>query len=184
MGLSKETVIDFIAGDKKATEKVYLEYKNLMFFIIASYVSNKADIDDILSESFIKAMESRNTIKNPENIKSFLSSIARNKALDFLKKNHPILCSDTIEELYGEEDRTNDYFSSIEPLLTSKETIIIYLKVAFSYTWDEIVEETGIPNSSARKIFSEAMDKLKAKTEKDPLEVFLKALENVKPQVQ
>ena len=161
MGLSTETVIDFIAGDKKATEKVYLEYKNLMFFIIASYVSNKADIDDILSESCIKAMESRDTIKNPENIKSFLVSIARNKALDFLKKNHPIPCSDTIEELYGEEDKTSDYFSSIEPLLSSKETIVIYLKVAFSYTWDEIVEETGIPNSSARKLYNQAIEKLK-----------------------
>ena len=161
MGLSTETVIDFIAGDKKATEKVYLECKNLMFFIIASYVSNKADIDDILSESFIKAMESRDTIKNPENIKSFLVSIARNKALDFLKKNHPIPCSDTIEELYGEEDKTSDYFSSIEPLLSSKETIVIYLKVAFSYTWDEIVEETGIPNSSARKLYNQAIEKLK-----------------------
>lgn len=33
-------------------------------------------------------------------------------------------------------------------------------------------------------IVYEAMDKLKAKTEKDPLEVFLKALDNVKPVVE
>lgn len=34
------------------------------------------------------------------------------------------------------------------------------------------------------KIIYEAMDILKAKTEKDPLEVFLKALDNVKPMVE
>lgn len=34
------------------------------------------------------------------------------------------------------------------------------------------------------KIVYSAMDNLKAKTEKDPLEVFLKALENVKPMVE
>jgi small subunit ribosomal protein S7 len=34
------------------------------------------------------------------------------------------------------------------------------------------------------KIIYEAMDQLKAKTEKDPLEVFLKALDNVKPMVE
>ena len=130
----------------------------LMCFLIKD---DKADIDDILSESFIKAMESRETIKKPDNIKSFPVSIARNKALDFLKKNHPIPCSDTIEELYGEEDKTSDYLSSIEPLLSSKETIIIYLKIAFSYTWDEIVEETGIPNSTARKLYDQAMEKLR-----------------------
>ncbi|WP_191014281.1 30S ribosomal protein S7 [Treponema zioleckii] len=34
------------------------------------------------------------------------------------------------------------------------------------------------------KIIYKAMDQLKAKTEKDPLEVFLKALDNVKPVVE
>ena len=34
------------------------------------------------------------------------------------------------------------------------------------------------------KIIYEAMDKLQAKAEKDPLEVFLKAIENVKPMVE
>ena len=34
------------------------------------------------------------------------------------------------------------------------------------------------------KIIYSALDKLKAKTEKDPLEVFLKALDNVKPLVE
>ena len=35
-----------------------------------------------------------------------------------------------------------------------------------------------------KKIVYQAMDKLKAKTDKDPLEVFLKAIDNVKPVVE
>ena len=38
--------------------------------------------------------------------------------------------------------------------------------------------------ASCFKIIYEAMDKLKAKADKDPLEVFLKALDNVKPTVE
>ncbi len=38
--------------------------------------------------------------------------------------------------------------------------------------------------ATCTKIIYEAMDKLKAKTEKDPLEVFTKALDNVKPLVE
>jgi len=38
--------------------------------------------------------------------------------------------------------------------------------------------------SICTKIIYEAMDNLKAKTDKDPLEVLLKALENVKPMVE
>ena len=37
---------------------------------------------------------------------------------------------------------------------------------------------------TCQKIIYAAMDNLKAKTDKDPLEVFLKAIENVKPQVE
>ena len=37
---------------------------------------------------------------------------------------------------------------------------------------------------TCQKIVYEAMDKLKAKTDKDPLEVLLKALDNVKPMVE
>ena len=35
MGISRRTALGFIAGNEKATEKVYGEYKNLMFFVIA-----------------------------------------------------------------------------------------------------------------------------------------------------
>ena len=38
--------------------------------------------------------------------------------------------------------------------------------------------------ATCTKVIYEAMDKLKAKTDKDPLEVLLKALENVKPVVE
>ncbi|MCR4561800.1 MAG: sigma-70 family RNA polymerase sigma factor, partial [Bacilli bacterium] len=144
MGVSKGTALLFLKGNKKAVEKVYLEYKNLMFFIIASYVPNKDDCEDILSDSFLKAMEHREQLKDPSKIKSFLSSIARHEALDFLKKKREIPSSEIIDELYDEEECSNGLLSLLEPHLSNKETIVVYLKVGFSYTWAEIAEETGI----------------------------------------
>lgn len=161
MNISKGVVLDFIAGKQEAIEKVYLEYKNLMFFVIASYISLKSDIDDILSESFLKAVERREQITDPSNLKAYLVTIAKNQALDFLKKNRPIPCSDVLDEIYGEEDRSNDFLSLIEPLLTNKETIVVYYKIGFSYTWPEIAKETGIPESTARRLYATAKEKLK-----------------------
>ena len=160
MSVSSRTIKKFIANDQKATEKVYLEYKNLMYFIIASYVSNKSDCDDILSDAFMKAMEKRHEIKDPTKLKAFLSSIAKNEALNFLKKYRDTPNSEIIDQLYTEDDRSNDFLSLIEPLLTNKETIVVYLKVGFSYTWNEISEETGISESTARRIYESAKEKL------------------------
>ncbi len=150
-----------MAGNESAIEKVYLEYKNLMFFVIASYVSSKSDIDDILSDSFLKAIEKRDQIKEPNHLKAFLVSVARNQALDFLRKSRLVPSSDVLEEIYGDDDRTNDFLSLIEPLLSNKETIVVYYKIGFSYTWQEISEETGISVSSVRRLYDSAKTKLR-----------------------
>ena len=161
MSISKFTFIRFTRGDQKAVEKVYLEYKNLMYFVIASYVPNKLDVEDILSDSFIKAVEHREEVRNPDSLKAYLAQIAKNEALNFLKQQREVPSSDVIEEMYGEEDRSNVLLSTLEPLLTSKETIVTYLKVGFSYTWEEISEETGISVSTARRLYDSAKEKLR-----------------------
>ena len=161
MSISNSTFIKFTRGEQKAIEKVYLEYKNLMYFVIASYISNKCDVEDVLSDSFIKAVDHRLDIKEPEKLKSFLSTIAKNTALDFLRKQREIPSSDVIDEIYADDDRSNNLLSMLEPLLTNKETIVTYLKAGFSYTWEEIASETGISISSARRIYEKAKEKLR-----------------------
>lgn len=161
MALSNQVINGFIKKDQKCIEKVYLEYKNLMYFIIASYVDNQDDCDDVLSDSFLKAVEHADQIKDASKLRPFICSIAKNEAINFKKKNSMIYSSDLIDEMYGEEDKTNSLLNAIEPLLTNKETIIVYLRIGFSYSWDEISQETGIPESTARRIYSKAMEKLR-----------------------
>ena len=161
MSISDRTIQAFILGNEDAIGKVYDEYKNLMYFVIASYISLPEDCEDVLSESFIKAINHRNDIKDPKKIKSFLVTIARNTALDFLKKEKEIVNSQIIEEMYGEEDQYNVMLNILEPLLTNKETIVTYYRAVFSYSWAEIVELTGIPESTARALYASAKEKLR-----------------------
>ena len=161
MSISKRTILGFIAGKQEAIEKVYLAYKNLMCFIIASYIDNQDDCDDVLSDAFLKAVEHKNEIKDPDNIKYFLSTIAKNEAINFQKKKRSIPSSDIIDEMYGEEDRTNELLNTLEPLLSNKETIVVYYRIGFSYSWKELEEETKISESTARRIYTKAMEKLR-----------------------
>ena len=161
MSISNKVVNAFIQGDQDAIAEVYDEYKNLMYFIIASYISLPEDCEDVLSESFIKAINHREDLKDPSKIKSFLSTIARNTALDFLKKNKEIPNSEVIEEMYGESDQYNVMLNLLEPLLTNKETIVTYYRAVFSYSWQEIVEITGIKESTARAIYASVKEKLR-----------------------
>ena len=161
MSISKETIQAFIQGQEDAIGKVYDEYKNLMYFVIANYISLPEDCEDVLSEAFIKALEHRGDLKDPSKIKSFLVTISRNTALDFLKKNKEIPNTEVIEEMYGENDQYNVMLNLLEPLLTNKETIVTYYRAVFSYSWSEIVELTGIKESTARAYYASAKEKLR-----------------------
>ena len=161
MSISKQTIQAFILGKEEATGKVYDEYKNLMYFVIANYISLPEDCEDVLSEAFIKALEHRTDLKDPSKIKSFLVTIARNTALDFLKKNKEIPNTEVVEEMYGENDQYNVMLNLLEPLLTNKETIVTYYRAVFSYSWAEIVELTGIKESTARAYYASAKEKLR-----------------------
>jgi len=161
MSISEKTIHAFILGNQDAIGKVYDEYKNLMYFVIANYISQPEDCEDVLSDAFIKAINHRSDIKEPSKIKSFLSTIARNTALDFLKKSKAIVNSEVVEEMYGEEDQYNVMLNLLEPLLTNKETIVTYYRAVFEYSWSEIVEITGIPESTARAIYANAKEKLR-----------------------
>ena len=161
MSISKQTIQSFIIGNEDAIGKVYDEYKNLMYFVIASYISLPEDCEDILSEAFIKAINHRNDLKNPDSLKTYLTTIARNCALDFLKKSRELPSSDVIEEMYGSNDQYNVMLNLLEPLLTNKETIVTYYRAVFSYSWAEIVKLTGIKDSTARALYASAKEKLR-----------------------
>ena len=161
MSVSEKVIQAFILGKEDAIGKVYDEYKNLMYFVIASYISLPEDCEDVLSDAFIKAINHRQDIKEPNSIKTYLTTIAKNCALDFLKKNREIVNSEIIEEMYGEEDQYNVMLNLLEPLLTNKETIVTYYRAVFSYSWADIVTLTGIKESTARAIYASAKEKLR-----------------------
>lgn len=159
--ISSKTFTEFINGDELATQEVYQEYRNLAYFVIATYVSNAEDCNDILSNTFLKVLENRKSIRDFKSLKQFICSTAKNEAINFLKKESNLVKTDLIDEMYGTADKSNDVLNLLEPLLTNKEVIVVYYKVIFEMTWEEITRETGIPSSSARLIYKQAKAKLR-----------------------
>ena len=127
--LTFQEIQAFLNGDEEAAAKVYYAYRNLMYFIIASYVDNKDDCDDLLSESFLRLLEARASLENGRNLKSYCAAIARNQALSFLRRRNP---SESFDEAYApSEDSRSEIFEQLEPLLSKKEIMILYYKAVF-----------------------------------------------------
>ena len=71
-----------------------------IFRLIYRIVGNVADAQDLTQEAFIKALQRQDQLKDLEKAAHWLSKIASNTAIDFLRRSGRISFSD-LEELAG-----------------------------------------------------------------------------------
>jgi RNA polymerase sigma-70 factor (ECF subfamily) len=73
-------------GDTRAFEKLYKEYHLIVYNYIRSFVRDSFEAENILQDVFISVWETRHKINEYMVIGSLLYRIARNKALNALRK--------------------------------------------------------------------------------------------------
>lgn len=74
-------------GDENAYIKVYNSFVDPLKRFLICLIGSAEDGEELLQEVFIKIWESRENIDPEKNIKSYIFSIARNKALNFFRSN-------------------------------------------------------------------------------------------------
>lgn len=111
-------------------EKLYLEYKNIVYnFIMIKTKGNRDIADEILGQTFHSALESAPKLKNVKNIKAWLIQIAYRRYIDYLRTR------------YNEEKNLYklqyDRFDASEPFndVNAKEEIVL-----FNLIFDKIPE--------------------------------------------
>ena len=78
-----------------------------IFLLIYRIVGNVDDAQDLTQETFIKALQRQGQLKDLEKASSWLSRIASNTAIDFLRKNKKFAFSD-VNELMETRSSTLD----------------------------------------------------------------------------
>ena len=93
MGISQNVIVDgelyrrFLAGDRDAlTELVSLYSEDLTRFI-SRIVGNYYDAEELMIDAFTQLVRNKDRIKNCNALKSYLFTVGKNLALNFLKKN-------------------------------------------------------------------------------------------------
>lgn len=88
-------------SDKDKVEFIYLNYYKLMSYVVSQYVKNQDDIADIVHDSMIKIIYNVNKIDLEDEFRSraFCTTIAKHKAIDFLRKKeqHNISLEETFD---------------------------------------------------------------------------------------
>src|ERR1700761_4113957 len=82
----------------EAQSRFVAENMRRVFLLIYRIVGNVADAEDLTQEAFIKALQRQDQLKDLEKAAHWLSRIASNTAIDFLRRSGRVSFSD-LEDL-------------------------------------------------------------------------------------
>lgn len=75
-------------GSHPAFEKVFIFYYTKVKVFILGYVKTMADAEDLTEETFVGLWQNHSTINPEKSFDSYLYTVAKNKALNFLKRKY------------------------------------------------------------------------------------------------
>lgn len=147
----------------KAFEDVFNAYKGLVCFILAKYISKPEDIDDLLQDTFLDYFRHAYSVQN---IKSYLTTSAKNKALTRLKaeqRNISIPVED-IDLYKSNKDMTNEYYivmNQLKKALSEVEYSVLCLHLLEDKTFKYIAELLKEKESTIKTIYYRTIQKSK-----------------------
>ncbi len=150
------------AGDRSAFEEFYKKLSPMVHGIILARVP-RDEVDDIVQEVFITAYEKLNTLRDKNAVSPWIARIARNRAVEFYRRNKPTVeLSENLSHNGNAKNEANEILDTIKELPEAyRETLI--LRLVEGMTGPEIAEQTGLKHESVRVNLHRGMKMLRKK---------------------
>ena len=149
-------------GDNAAFEELYLATRRGVFSFLYTYFHNHHDTEDAMQSTYLKLKRGIHSYRHGTGGIRWILEIAKNHALDELRKRRPIIDIDTLpEESYDHSD--GGILDLIERTLAEDEARIVMLHVLWQYKHREIAAVLGVPVGTVTSKYKRAIDKLKEK---------------------
>lgn len=153
-----------------------------VFLMIYRVVGNVADAQDLAQEAFIKALQHEEQLKDSEKAARWLSRIATNTAIDFLRRHgrysftrvedtpEPLTAphaEDPEQLLLGAERQA--YLEDGLRLLTARERLALVLRDVEGLSAEEVAERLGCSKATVRSHIANARVKFRRYVERRKL---------------
>lgn len=100
--MDEQVLIDELLNPKtqrQAFEKMVQAYSERLYWIVRRLVLNHDDANDVLQNTFVKAWSGLNSFRGDAKLMTWLSRIAVNESIDFLRKEQKTQVVSTDEEM-------------------------------------------------------------------------------------
>jgi RNA polymerase sigma-70 factor, ECF subfamily len=168
------------AAEARARQDEFIEkHLRRIFLIVYRIVGNVHDAQDLTQETFIKALQRQDQIKDPEKAAHWLSRIATNTAIDFLRRHGRVAFAaldDGIDPLATHPDESPEtlvlraehayYLEQGLQRLTPRERAALVLRDVEDMPAEEVARVMNCGKATVRSHIANARNKFRRYLEK------------------
>lgn len=107
MDKGAESYLKYLSGDDEGIGEIVALYREKLIFFINGIVKNIYAAEDLTEDTFFKLMVKKPKFTPKYSFKTWLFTIARNMAMDYLRKNarHNDAAIDDMEDVFADEEK-------------------------------------------------------------------------------
>lgn len=160
-----QTYQSFISSFQKGQFKDFDQFYHLtskqVFFTLKKYIQDAMLIEDFMQDVYMKFIDKIQDVDSHKNVKSYLTTIARNLAIDYLRKQKHVTLDDIqVYQAFDASQVEKDYMWLLDHLdFTEKE--IVYLHVIEEFKFKDIAVIVDKPVGTVLWKYQEARKKMK-----------------------
>ena len=149
-------------GDASALNVIYDRLAKKIFSLSFSILKEKCAAEDAMQETFLRLLRFAGEYKKGESARAWIMAVARNAAIDLLRKRRPTESDDALESVavqsdFSEAIEMNEILSALDDL----DRDIVVLKAVDGFRFKEIGTIVGLSPDAAQKRYRRAIEKLK-----------------------
>lgn len=168
-------------GDKEGLKDIYLAYMTYIYQVIYRVLGNKENAEDVTADFFIKLWDLAERYKPGNGHKTWLTTIARNMAIDYVRAHKKEVMLDEMPDVASDDevvggsgvshgrvssDLENEVVGDMAmkealDLLRDNERQIINMKILGGLTFQEIADVLRIPLGTVTWRYQNALSKLR-----------------------
>ncbi len=154
-----------LTGDRDAFELVIRGQSRALFAIAYGVLQDRAEAEDVVQDSFLKAWSARWRVRDPEKVPAWLATIARNRARDLLRRRRTVPLgeelADTLDESdAGESDVSREVHAALAEL-PEAHRVALTLRYFDSLDYATIEQTLGLTNGALRGILGRALQTMR-----------------------
>ena len=142
--MDQDLISKYLAGDEKSLEILIEQYLKPIYSFVYRYTGSASNAEDITQDVFVRVWKNLKKFDQNKSFKTWIFSIAKNAAIDWLRKKKTISLSDDDMEKIPSEYR-----------------MILFLRYNDHFTFKEIAESLGQPLNTVKSRHRRAIAMLK-----------------------